>query len=115
MAAETVFGSQFILAYATTFILQWLKEKPWFPWISYETEKLNKLVSYTVAFLTGLGVYVVFDKAAGVLTISGLTLANLYHALTHMGGQLVLQQVAYRHIASPPLPGRMQSTDRERK
>lgn len=107
------FGSQVTLALAVSFVLQWLKKQTWFPWLSFETEKVNRLVSVFISIVAGFGVYFVFDHATGVLTISGLTLANLMHALSHAGEQFMLQHAAYRTVIAPPLPGITQAIVRE--
>lgn len=46
----------------------------------------------------------------GTLSISGLTGANLEHALTRIVQQWTFQQAAYRSVIAPPLPGAIQES-----
>lgn len=108
-------GTQATVAVLVSFAIQRLKASKYFPWLTGETEKLNRLVALVVAFLSGFGIFVVWDHH-GTLTISGLTGANLFHAVMHGIQQWTFQQTAYRTVIAPPLPGALQpplSTDKQ--
>jgi hypothetical protein len=102
----TELGSQATLAVLVSFALQWLKNSKYFPWITVETQQLNRLLSVLIAFVSGFGIYATWGQ--GTLSISGLTAANLFHAGTHAVQQLAFQHAAYRVLIAPPMPGAMQ-------
>jgi hypothetical protein len=100
-------GTQATVAVLVSFAIQRLKASKYFPWLSGETEKLNRFVSIAIAALSGFGIFIVWDHQ-GILTISGLTAANLFHAATHGIQQWAFQQTAYRTVIAPPMPGALQ-------
>lgn len=106
-------GPHAVIAVFIVYVIQWLKSKPWFPLVGYDTEKLNSIVTTVVAFLAGVGIFVTFDKVAGVLTISGLTPANLYHALSHFAAQWAAQKIMYRNLIAPKPAGVVQAMVRQ--
>lgn len=58
-------------------VIEWLKRRSWFPWITASSETVNRWVAAGLAVLASLGVHVEFQAEVGVLTISGLALATL--------------------------------------
>ena len=106
---DTALGNQFALALISTYALQWLKQSKLFPWLTVETQTLNRLVGAAIAFLSSVGILVSFDHVAGVLTVSGLTVANLLHAGARFLQQWAFQQAAYKGLVAPPMPGAMQA------
>jgi cytochrome c biogenesis protein CcdA len=84
--------SSAIIAVGTSEAIQWAKGSSWFPWLTTETQKVNRIVSLTVAFLAGLGMSFHWDPQAGTLVISGLA----WSALAHGAQQWVAQQAWYR-------------------
>ena len=106
---DTALGNQFALALISTYALQWLKQSKLFPWMTVETQTLNRLVGAAIAFLSSVGILVSFDHVAGVLTVSGLTVANLLHAGARFLQQWAFQQAAYKGLVAPPMPGAMQA------
>jgi hypothetical protein len=114
MTSDIALNEQIPLAVISTYVLQWLKQSKLFPWLTVETQTLNRWAGIAIAFLSSVGVLVTFDHAAGVLTISGLTAANLLHVAARITQQWVMQQVAYRTVVAPPLPGALQAGAQER-
>ena len=106
---DTALGDQFALALISTYALQWLKQSKFFPWLTVETQTLNRLVGAAIAFLSSVVILVSFDHVAGVLTVSGLTVANLLHAGARFLQQWAFQQAAYKGLVAPPMPGAMQA------
>jgi hypothetical protein len=106
---DTALTEQATIAVITTYALQWLKTRKWFPWITTETQRLNRILGFVVAFAASIGVVATFDHTAGVLTITGLTLAGLGHGLARFIQQWCMQQVAYKNLIAPPLPGALQA------
>jgi len=110
---ETALSAQITVAVVSTYALQLLKQSRFFPWLTVESQTLNRIAGSVIAFLTSVGILVTFNHAAGILTISGLTVANLLHAGSHFVEQWAMQQVAYKGIVAPPMPGAMQAAAAE--
>ena len=104
-------SSQATLAIITAFGLQWLKSRPWFPLLNFNTDRLNQAVSTAVAIVSSVGILATFEH--GVLTISGLTAANVYHIVSRAVEQYAMQHATYKMAIAPPLPGVMQDADRK--
>jgi hypothetical protein len=106
---DTALTGQFTIAILVPIVFQWIKIRKWFPWITVETQKLNRVVGVAVAFAASIGVVVGFDRTAGVLTVTGLTLAGLSHGVWRFVQQWAFQQASYKLIIAPPMPGAMQA------
>lgn len=91
-------GSQFALAWATSHFMEWLKYQKWFPLIQAEAKVLNRLVAIGASFLVAIGLHWSFEAQAGVLTITGLTAANISHGVMAWIQQYSIQQLSYRFI-----------------
>jgi hypothetical protein len=106
---DTALTEQITLAAITTYAFQLLKKSRWFPWLTVETQKLNYIFGVVVAFGASIGVVATFDHTAGVLTVTGLTLAGLGHGLARFVQQWVFQQIGYKTLIAPPMPGQLQA------
>ena len=71
--------TQFSASAVVVWGLNLLKKSAWCPFISFESDKINRLVAVLAAILVGLGVHAEFDQAAGILTVTGLTIQGLVH------------------------------------
>lgn len=100
------------LAVALPYILQWLKGQRWFPLLSYTSDNLNRWMTALVAVAMGFGIGINFNQAAGVLTVTGLTLAGLSAGVQHALVQWAMQHGAYKTLIAPPMPGAVQATKR---
>ena len=90
--------SQLTAAYATSAVLQWLKGKPWFPFANANTAALNRATSMVLALIAAIGLHYTFDAESGVLTISGLTAANILHTVWAWVQQYALTQASYKGL-----------------
>jgi hypothetical protein len=106
---DTALTEQLTIAAITTYAFQILKKSKWFPWLTVESQKLNYVVGVLVAFGASIGVVATFDHTAGVLTVTGLTVAGVGHGLARFVQQWVFQQVAYKNLIAPPMPGQLQA------
>lgn len=106
---DIALSEQIPLAVISTYALQWLKQTRFFPWLTVESQTFNRIAGVVIAFFGSVGVLTSFDHTAGVLTISGLTLANLTHASARFIQQWAMQQASYKMIVAPPMPGAMQA------
>ena len=111
---DTALSEQIPIAVISTLVLQWLKKSRWFPWLTVESQKLNRIAGVVIAFAASIGVVATFDHTAGVLTITGLTLAGLGHGIARFIQQWSYQQAAYRTVVAPPLPGALQQGAEEK-
>lgn len=95
MNANELTGSA-ITAYLVAEVLQLLKESSWFPWLTAETAKANRIAGIVIAAVSAVGVHMTFSPDSGTLVVSGLTASGI---LT-MGGdwlkQWAMQQFAFR-------------------
>jgi hypothetical protein len=93
--------------------LQWLKAQPWFPFMNYKGGSLNRVVSWTIAALTGIGIGFDYNSALGSLTITGLTVAGILGGIHHAVIQLAMNHAAYKTIVAPPPSGEVQDAERK--
>lgn len=75
-----------------TFAINILKNSSWFPWLSVETEKLNRLAAILLSGIATVGIHVSFDSNAHQLLITGLSLTTIAVGLYHW-----LVQFVYTH------------------
>lgn len=89
---------QIVIGYLIVTTMEWLKERQWFPWLTPYTDKVNRIVGATAAFLYSIGIHYQFDSAAGMLVISGLSMEPLIDGLRGF----VMQQLMYRGAIEKP-------------
>ena len=98
-------SSQIATAYVISSLLEWLKGKPWFPFMKMDTSNLNRAFAVIVAFITAVGVHWVADWEAtsGVLTlkISGLNWRSVGHGAVAWIQQMAFQQGTYKLLVKP--------------
>lgn len=87
-----VLSSQVTAAAVVSFLIAFLKKQAWFPLLTSETEKLNRLAAVVLSGLAALGISVSFNHEAGQLIVSGLTASTIVTGLWHW-----LQQFALTH------------------
>ena len=97
---DSAFGNQVLLNAIIVAALQWLKNSKWFPWLSAETEKANRIIAVLLAGAAALGVHTNFDHTTGVLTITGLTLATIWSGLYNWLVSFVTQQTLFKVTVS---------------
>jgi ABC-type uncharacterized transport system permease subunit len=96
-----VWGNSFLWAFASSWIMRWLREHPSVSAFSSETSlKLQRLIAGAVAFLSGLGISFVFDHNTGQLVVSGLALASIGSGLR----QFFMQEFVYHSALKRPSP-----------
>jgi hypothetical protein len=76
--------------------IELVKNSKLFPWLSTETEVLNRWAARLVALVSTLGVHASFDAAAGALMITGLTFSGVGSSVLEYARQFMLQEVAYK-------------------
>jgi membrane-associated HD superfamily phosphohydrolase len=93
---QEMLSSQIGAAGLSVYAIQWLKNTNKIAWVGAGTDKLNRVLSALLAALSVVGVSVQFDQTAGVLTISGLTVASVVALGWNWVTQFVFQEVIYR-------------------
>lgn len=94
--------SQITAGYAASTLIEWLKRQAWFPFATTDNAKLNRAFAGVMAFATAIGLHFTFDSDAGVLTIAGLTVANIAHTAWAWVQQYALQQFMYKSVVKRP-------------
>jgi len=105
-------SSQAAIAIISSYGIQYLKGQPWFPFLKANAQKLNTMVTAIIAALAGLGVAITFNE--GTLMVTGLTLANLGHIVSHFLEQWAFQHAAYQGLINRgggPQPGAVKEED----
>lgn len=59
------------------YLLQKIKTSKYFPWINAQSSRLNRWVAIIASAAAALGIHASFNHQAGVLTITGLTVASI--------------------------------------
>lgn len=93
--SAALLGPQVTTAAVAVWLFQKIKDSNWVPFISQETGALNKFLAGLISALTAAGLHFTYDQGAGVLTIAGLTLANLQHFAFAWIQQHVFQESLY--------------------
>ena len=92
-------SSQVTAGYAVAALMEWLKNKPWFPFAVKDAVALNRATSFVFAFVSAISIHLTFDSVeAGGLMIRGLTIWNLAHAGWATIQQFGLQQYFYKSV-----------------
>lgn len=93
------FTDQLTVSAVIVFGLQILKKSEWFPWITHQTDKTNRLLAVGLAGLAAIGIHFSFDTVAGVLTISGLKLGTILNGGWAWLQSFATQEFVYRASA----------------
>jgi hypothetical protein len=106
--SETPISVQISWAVIAAYGIQLLKKIQAIPFVNFETQNANRWLSALIAAAVGAGITFTFNKAAGILTMAGLTLPNIYHFVSLAIQQFAMQHGVYKTMIAPPLPGRIQ-------
>lgn len=87
-----------VIGFLVSYVLQWFKGSPAFPWLTAQTTRLNFWLSGFVALLVSIGITFEFAPTEGTLLVSGLTFANVGTHLWAWIQQWLSQQVAYDFV-----------------
>lgn len=101
---QDIVSSQVTASAVVVLLIQWLKSSRFAPWITGETDTLNKALGALFAAFTAVGIHATYDSSAHVLTIAGLTLGAFFHGAWHWLQSFSFQQLIY-HGAMKPVMG----------
>lgn len=94
--------AQVVLAYLGSRIVEVMKNATGLPWMTEQTDRMNKLVGALIAFIATLGITVAgtWDGTTHTYTlvIGGLDFGNVLALAWGWLTQFVLQQMAYHGI-----------------
>lgn len=82
--------SQVTAAAVVSFLIAFLKKQAWFPWLSQESDRANRIAAIALSGLASVGIHAQFDHATGQLLITGLTLTTIAAGLWHWVTQFAL-------------------------
>lgn len=94
-------SNQIAAAALLSFLIQRLKGSTWFPWITAESEKVNRILAIVGSGLAALGIHIACSKVnhqCAVTWVDGMTIASgLWHwatqfAITHGWFKLVTEK-----------------------
>ena len=102
---STEIGGQLGVSVFLVYLIQWLKNSPWFPWISARTDAINRTVAIVVAFLTSVGfqIHMTGDwTSGGTLVIQIPALTAVFSVFLHSFAQVGMQETFYKMAVKPP-------------
>lgn len=94
-------STQIAAAAALSFVINLLKSSKSLPWISKESERLNRLVALLGSGLVSLGLHAHFDHQAGTLLITGISLQAIALGLWHWLTQFACTHGWYKATSRP--------------
>ncbi len=97
---ENLIGQQIPTAIITSYIIEWLKTQPWFPFAQINALWLNRMMSACAALVTASAIHYTFG-ANGDFNFSG-NLFTVAHGLWAATQQYALQHVIYKVAIAPP-------------
>ena len=93
--------SQVTYSTIVVMVLQWLKKTRFAPFITFETDAMNKCVSALLAAFVAVGIHAQYDSDAHTLMITGLTLSAFFHGLWHWLQSFAFQELIYKGAIKP--------------
>jgi len=97
---QSLIGQQIPISIISAYVIQWLKEQPWFPFASMDAIWMNRITSGFAALITAGGIQYTFG-ADGNFNFSG-NLWTVLHGLWGATQQYALQHVVYKVAIAPP-------------
>lgn len=102
--SETL-GWMFTLGIVSNGLMRKMRESSWFPWVKLGAGKMNVALAGMLAAVSAVGIHTEFDKAAGTVLITGLTLSGIAHFGGEWLRQWTLQQFTYQTMKSDAITG----------
>jgi hypothetical protein len=101
---HNVLATQITMGGVGVAFLQWLKSTKFFPWVTAESAKLNRILAAAVALVSAVGIHLSWQSAgepgAYTLTITGATLTGVTSMAWIWLKQFVVQEFMYRATAN---------------
>ncbi len=87
-------------ALALIVFIQWLKKTPYFPWLSQQSAKANRLAAIVGSGLSSFGIHFNWSASNHSLLITGLSLTVVLPALYHWGIQFLYTHAGYKGVSA---------------
>lgn len=84
--------------------LQYLKKSRFAPFITYETDVLNKALAALFAAFTAVGIHYSYDATTHTLMVTGITVGAFLHGLWHWLTSFSFQQLIYHGVVKKSEP-----------
>lgn len=113
VGTTSVVGVQLSWAVINAYVIQWLKKANFIPGVTFDTANINRVIAILFAAAASSGIGIVYDKSAGNLLITGISIVAIYHFISGTVQQFALQHAIYKGIIAPPLAGPVQEQIRK--
>lgn len=97
-------SAQVVISAVVVYLLQLAKKSSLVPWLNKETAQLNRAVAVGASLFSSVGIHFTYSTAAGVLTITGLTLSGIGQFLWHWLTAFVSQQLIFQTAVNKGVP-----------
>lgn len=101
---DQLLQNQVGIGFLVVWLIQRAKAAGWLKFVNDDTGKLNRFLSALAATLAAVGITVHYDPSGGVLTLTGLTLANAIAFVSTLLSQGAIQEVLYQVGFKTPKP-----------
>ena len=85
-----------LISLVTPLIMEYLKTKPWAPFLQQHAPTMNRVVAVLVSIGNTVGVSAAYDAVTGTLTITGLILDDIARIGVTALLAFLTQEVVYR-------------------
>ena len=97
---QTELASQITTGAAVVWLIQYLKNANWFPWLRIDTDVLSRIVAVVLAAASASGILIVYGWAGETSTFtfsaSGVTPAHVFQFIWSIATSLTIQELVYR-------------------
>jgi hypothetical protein len=100
-AESSIVVSHVATAGLSVAFIQWLKNSPYFPWVTAEKKRIVRAVALVTAAIGTVGIHYAWNPTARVLSFEIPTLAVLYGAVVHYVTSFVIQELTYQTVKQP--------------
>lgn len=91
-----------VLALGQPVVLEWLKDRPWVPFITRYTPVWNRITALVVTASNVVGVSYAFDATAGTFTVTGLDIDNIVRMAVTLAFAWIANQAVYAKAVKVP-------------
>lgn len=111
----TLLGQQVPMALVLVYLQNWAKKQTWFPWLTYESKRMNHLAAIVLSGLATLGISISHTGSIATGGTIVIAMPSLAHFLAHLYQwltQYILTKTSYSVLqtqlnpaaSQPPMP-----------
>jgi len=93
-----ILGQQVPIALLLVVFQDWVKRQSWFPWLTYEKDRANRVFALVATGLATVGIHMNLNTVGHTLTITWPALPVFLLGLWHWAQQYVLTKVSYKAL-----------------